>query len=206
MKITVKNDFSGFIFESNGVEQEVYFDDIRETSEWKVDRQIKVTHITKNEFGNCYEDLLNRDAFLEMVKRGDAEWVRNNQYFDLNKSIHQIYALMDGKTFDESEREVENILKQCERIHSQIKEWSEERSIKINMLEEAMLNAKGEAEHLKIKKKIEKLRIEKKPINAVGELKKMYFAARDKSKPEISFANVTPETVKDAYGDSLNVI
>lgn len=55
------------------------------------------------------------------------------------------------------------------------------------------------------KKKLEEVKANRKLYSIPKELKKMYFAARDESKPAIKFSNVTPELVNDSYGDTLTI-
>lgn len=206
MKITLLPEQRKFVCQKDDSSKEFTFDEITESNEWVQFKQIRLVHNVLNENGFPLEDLLNRDAFVESLKRGDEEWVRSQSNFELNVAIHKLYGLLEGKSEQEVDLEISNLMAQARQLYSQIKEWNHERSTKINLLEDALALAESEAEVSKIKRKIEKLRSQEKPLRVPEELKKMVFAAKDKNKPEITFANVSPDAVKKAYGDNLKII
>lgn len=206
MEITLLPEQRKFVCQKNGSSKEFAFDEILASNEWVQFKQIRLVHNVLNENGFPLEDLLNRDVFVESLKRGDEEWVKNQSEYNLNVAIHKLYAILLGKQENEVELEIVNLHQQSNLLYAGINEWNHERSTKINILEEELSKVSSNAEAVKIKKKIEKLRSEPKPYRVPDEIKKMYFAARDESKPEITLANVTPEVVKEAYGDNLTII
>lgn len=206
MKIILNLEQRKFICEKSGNSKEFTFDGILESNEWIQSKQIRLVHNVINEHGNPLEDLLNRDVFLEMLKRGDGEWVKQQKEYDLNIAIHKLYGLLLGKTEDEVKLEVDNLHKQSNVLYSGIKDWNHERSTKINILEDELAKAQSENEKSKLTKKIEKLRSEPKPYRVPVELKKMYYAARDESKQNIKFSNVNQDVVKEAYGEDFKIL
>lgn len=203
MKITLLPEQQKFLFENGGPESEYTFQEILDSSDWKEKKLIRIVHREKNEYGHVLVDCLTRNVFLETMKEGDEEYQRFRGAWDLNTTIHKLYALLDGKELAEAEEEIANISAQHTAMANANREFNNEQVEKIYALEQALTEAKTEAEVEKLNKKIEKLKANRKIYSIPKELKKMYFAARDKSKPEITFANVTPEAVKAAYGDDL---
>lgn len=203
MKITLLPEQEKFLFEVDGVEQEVLFSDVLESKCWKESKMVKIIHKAVSEHGQRSETTLNRNVFLETMKEGDEEYQRYRGAWDLNTTIHKLYALLDGKALEEAELEIEHISALHTAMAKANRDFNNEQVEKIYALEQALTEAKTESEVEKINKKIEKLKANRKLYSIPKELKKMYFAARDESKPEITFANVTPEAVKEAYGDSL---
>lgn len=205
MKITLLPNQQKFFFECNGVEQEVCFSDVFESDAWVKSKMVQVIHKAVNEHGQRSVTILNREVFLETMKEGDEAYHKERGAWDLSTTIHKLYALLDGKALEEAELEIEHISAQHTAMAKANREFNNEQVEKIYALEQALHEAKTEAEVEKINKKIEKLKANRKIYSIPKELKKMYFAARDKSKPEITFANVTPEAVKQAYGDNLTI-
>jgi len=203
MKITLLPEQEKFLFEFDGAEQEVRFSDVLGSDAWKESKMVQVIHKAVNEHGQHAITTLNRNVFLETMKEGDEEYQRSRGAWDLSTTIHKLYALLDGKALEEAELEIEHISAQHTAMAKANRDFNNEQVEKIISLEQALAEAKTEAEVEKINKKIEKLKANRKLYSIPKELKKMYFAARDESKPEITFANVTPEAVKQAYGDDL---
>lgn len=206
MNISIQPELGKFICQIEGGSKEFSFKEIRESEEWVKFKQIRLIHNTLNEYDIALESLLTRDAFVESLKRGDEEWVTRQQHHNLNLSIYKLYGLIEGKEEAEIEGEISNLMQQARKLYSRIKEWNHDRSTKINLLEEALDTSSSEQEKAKILKKIGKLRTESKPFKVADEIKKMVIAARDKSKPEITLANVTPELVEQEYGKDFKVV
>lgn len=203
MKITLLPEQSKFTFEFDGIEQDVTFKEIKESDAWKANGVISITHKAISDKGERSVTTLNRDVYLENMKHGDEEYLKAYGLWDLNTSIHKLYALLDGKSEEAADTEIENVSSQRAKLDSLKREWSNEVVEKYSSLETALLEAKTTLEKEKIEKKMAKLKQEKPPFLVSQEMKKLFFAARDESKPEITFANVTPEAVKAAYGDDL---
>jgi len=203
MKITLLPDQHKFIFEFDGVEQEVLFSDVLESKAWANDKLITIVHKAVNDKGKYAVSTLNREVFLETMKEGDEEYQRYRGAWDLNTTIHKLYALLDGRELNEAELEITNISAQHDAMAKANREFNNEQVEKISALEQALVEAKTEVDIEKITRKIEKLKANRKLYSIPQELKKMYFAARDESKPEITLANVTPEVVKESYGNSI---
>ena len=205
MKITLLPDQQKFTYEFDGIEQEVLFSDVLDSNSWKEHKLVTVIHKAVDENGNHSVTSLNRDVYLENMKHGDEAYLKSCGIWDLNTTIHKLYALLDGRVEEEVETEVENVSLQRNKLDQLKRDWSNEQVEKYAALEQAIVDAETPAEKEKIEKKMAKVKQEKPPFLVSQEMKKMYFAARDKSKPEISFANVTPEAVKAAYGDDLTI-
>ena len=205
MKITLLPEQQKFLFEYDGVEQEVLFSEVLDSDAWKENKLVQITHKAVNEHGQRSVTTLNRNVFFETMKEGDEEYHKHRGAWDLNTTIHKLYAILDGKELEEAELEIEHISAQHTAMAKANREFNNEQVEKIFALEQALPEAKTEAEVEKINKKVEKLKANRKLYSIPKELKKMYFAARDESKPEITFANVTPEAVKQAYGDDLTI-
>lgn len=203
MKITLLPDQQKFLFEYDGIEQEVFFNEVLKSDAWKEGKTIQVIHKAVNEHGQRSVTTLNRSVYLENMKHSDEDYLKAYDLWELNTTIHKLYALLDGKELAEAEEEIANISAQHTAMATANREFNNEQVEKIYALEQALTEAKTEGEVEKINKKIEKLKANRKLYSIPKELKKMYFAARDESKPEITFANVTPEAVKAAYGDDL---
>lgn len=203
MKITLLPEQQKFLFEYDGVEQEVLFSEVLKSDAWKDHKYISVVHTAVNEHGQRSITTLNREVYFETMKEGDEAYQKDRGAWELNTTIHKLYALLDGKELAEAEEEIANISAQHTAMATANREFNNEQIEKIYALEQALTEAKTEAEVEKINKKIEKLKANRKLYSIPKELKKMYFAARDESKPEITFANVTPKAVKAAYGDDL---
>ena len=205
MKITLLPEQQKFLFEYDGVEQEVLFSEVLDSDAWKENKLVQITHKAVNEHGQRSVTTLNRNVFFETMKEGDEEYHKHRGAWDLNTTIHKLYAILDGKELEEAELEIEHISAQHTAMAKANREFNNEQVEKILALEQALPEAETEAEVEKINKKVEKLKANRKLYSIPKELKKMYFAARDESKPEITFANVTPEAVKQAYGDDLTI-
>lgn len=205
MKITLLPEQQQFIFQNGGVESAYTFQEILDSKDWKEKKLIKIVHREKNEYGYTVVDCLTRNVYLETMKEGDEEYQRYRGAWDLNTTIHKLYALLDGRELEEAEEEITNISAQHTAMANANREFNNEQVEKIYALEQALPEAKTEAEVEKINKKIEKLKANRKLYSIPKELKKMYFAARDESKPAIKFSNVTPELVKEAYGEDLTI-
>lgn len=203
MKITLLPDQNKFLFEYEGVEQDVLFSEVLSSDAWKESKNIQVIHKAVNDKGQHAVTTLNREVFLETMKEGDEAYHKERGAWDLNTTIHKLYALLDGRELEEAEDEITNISAQHTAVALANREFNNEQVEKIYALEQALTEAKTEAEVEKINKKIEKLKANRKLYSIPKELKKMYFAARDESKPAIKFSNVTPDVVKQAYGDKL---
>lgn len=203
MKITLLPEQQKFLFEYEGVEQEVLFSDVLSSDIWKGHKCISIVHTALNEHGQRSVTTLNRNVFFETMKEGDEDYQRHRGAWELNTTIHKLYALLDGRELEEAEAEITNISAQHTAMATANREFNNEQVEKIYALEQALPEAKTEAEVEKINKKIEKLKANRKLYSIPTELKKMYYAARDESKPAIKFSNVTPEAVKSAYGDRL---
>lgn len=203
MKITLQPEQNKFLFEYEGVEQEVTFKEVLESAVWKDYKLIQIIHKAVTDKGQQIRTTLNRDVFLETMKEGDEAYHKDRGAWELNTAIHTLYALLDGKTEAEAQAEITNVSAAHDRIRGEILDWNNERAEKVFALQEALKETESEADVAKLEKKIDKLKRELPPTSVPAELKKMYFAARDKSKPEITLANVTPELVKAAYGNSI---
>ena len=205
MKITLLPDQQKFLFENGGPESEYTFQEILDSKEWKEKKNIQIVHREKNEYGHVLVDCLTRNVFLETMKEGDEEYQRHRGAWDLNTAIHKLYALLDGRDLEEAEEEIANISAQHTAMATANREFNNEQVEKIYALEQALPEAKTEVEIEKISKEIEKLKANGKLYSIPKELKKMYYAARDESKPAIKFSNVTPDVVKEAYGEELTI-
>lgn len=212
MKITINEDQGYFTFQNGDQEYQYTFQEILESKEWKESKTIKLIHKSLNEYGYETSDTLTREIILENLKSGDENYHQQRGFWDLNTTIHKLYALLDGKSSIEAEEEIKNLSKQHDNLRQKWLQENNENVEKVFALEKEMkLNkydfSKTKAERdmvvAKIEKKLKKQREFVPTTNIPKELKKMYFAARDQSKPEITLANVTPEAVKEAYGDSL---
>lgn len=205
MKITLLPEQEKFLFEFDGVEQEVRFSDVLGSDAWVKSKMVQVIHKAVNEHGQRSVTILNREVFLETMKEGDEAYHKERGAWELNTTIHKLYALLDGKDLEEADREIKNISAAHDRIRGEILDWNNERAEKVFALQESLKETDSESDKTKIEKKILKLKEALPPTSVPAELKKMYFAARDESKPEITFANVTPDAVKQAYGDDLTI-
>lgn len=203
MKITLLPEQNKFLFEYDGVEQEVLFSDVLESKAWANDKLITIVHKAVNDKGKYAVSTLNREVFLETMKEGDEEYHRDRGAWEINTAIHKLYALLDGKTERSAQAEIENISTVHNSIRSQLLDWNNERAEKVYALQQSLAVSESESEVAKLEKKIDKLKREMPPTSVPHELKKMYYAARDKSRPEITLANVTPEKVKESYGNSI---
>ena len=212
MKITLLPERQKFLFQNGGLESEYTFQEILESKDWREKKLIKIVHREKNEYGHVVIDCLTRDVFLETMKEGDESYQKERGAWELNTTIHKLYAILDGKDSLETEEEIKNLSKQHDELRQQwLKEHNEnvekvfaiEKEVKLNRYDHSKTKAERDLVNYKLVKKLDKLRLVKPSFTVRDELKKMYYAARDKSKPTITFANVTPEAVKAAYGENL---
>ena len=203
MKITLLPDQQKFTYEFDGIEQEVLFSDVLDSNSWKEHKLVTVIHKAVDENGNHSVTSLNRDVYLENMKHGDEAYLKSCGIWDLNTTIHKLYALLDGRAEEEVETEIENVSLQRNNLDQLKRDWSNEQVEKYAALEQAIVDAETPAEKEKIEKKMLKIKQQKPPFLVSQEMKKMYYASRDESKPEVTLANVTPEAVKESYGDDL---
>ena len=203
MKITLLPDQQKFTYEFDGIEQEVLFSDVLDSNSWKEHKLVTVIHKAVDENGNHSVTSLNRDVYLENMKHGDEAYLKSCGIWDLNTTIHKLYSLLDGRAEEEVETEIENVSLQRNNLDQLKRDWSNEQVEKYAALEQAIVDAETPAEKEKIEKKMLKIKQQKPPFLVSQEMKKMYYASRDESKPEVTLANVTPEAVKESYGDDL---
>lgn len=205
MNITLLLDQQKFIFEYDGVEQEVTFDEVLDSSSWRNHKAIAITHTAVNEHGHHSITILNREVFFETMKEGDEEYQKNRGAWELNTTIHKLYAILDGKELEEAEAEITNISAQHTAMARANREFGNAQVEKIYALEQEREKTETAEEIEVINQKIEELKAESKVYSIPQEMKKMYFAARDKSKPNIKFSNVNINAVKAAYGNDLRI-
>lgn len=205
MTITLHPEKESFTFEFSGIEQEVTFKSVKESPSWAESGLVVVEHKAVNEKGEHSFTTLNRDVYLENMKHGDEEYMKVYGLWDLNTTIHKLYCLLDGKTEEAADTEIDNISEQRTKLDNLKRDWSNGIVEKYADLEQALVDTETDTEREKVEKKMAKLKQQKPPFLVSQEMKKLYFAARDESKPEITFANVTPEAVKQAYGDDLTI-
>lgn len=204
MNITLLPSQEKFIFEYDGVEQEVTFNEIKNSDSWKEHKLITITHLAVNEHGIHPVTTLNRTSFLDNMKHADEEYMRYYNLWDINTTIHKLYSLLDGKSEDVIDTEIENVSEQRKQLDQAKRDWNNSQVEKYAALEEALPLAETDIDREKIEKKMQKIKSQKPPFLVSQEMKKLYFAARDKSKPEITLANVDQE--KAAYCDELKII
>lgn len=205
MKITLLPEQNKFLFECDDIEQEVTFDAVKDSGSWKEHKLVTIRHKAVGENGSYSVTTLNRNVYLENMKHGDEAYLKSCGIWDLNTTIHKLYALLDGKAEEEVETEIENVSRQRNKLDQLKREWSNEQVEKYAALEQALVDVETESEREKVEKKMLKIKQQKPPFLVSQEMKKMYFAARDESKPAIKFSNVTPELVKEAYGEDLTI-
>lgn len=190
MKITLLE--NKFLFDWEGQEQEVAFKTILESHDWINHKVIRVDHESVDDKGNHAFTVLNRDVFTETMKEGDEAYHKWRGLWDLNTTIHKLYALLDGKTIDEAEAEVSNVSAQRTKLDKEYLAWNDDKIVRHVAALEAGKHEEAQA-----------ILEEKQPTTTLQEMKKMYFAARDERKPSIKLSNVTPELVREEYGDDL---
>lgn len=212
MKITLQQNQNKFLFEYEGIEQEVLIEVVKGSASWKEYGLITIVHKAVNDKGQHDVTTLNRDVFFETMKEGDEEYHKERGAWELNTTIHKLYALLDGKDVVEAEAEIRNISNQFNLLR---KAWLEEHNdnvVKVAEIEKDILRNKYDFSKNKQQRKmiVDALNLRRhdqvmRPvsISIPREMKKMYFAARDESKPAIKFSNVTPDVVKQEYGDKL---
>lgn len=192
MKITLLEGEGKFLFDWEGQEQEVTFQSILESQSWINNKIICIEHEAVDERGNHSITVLNRDVFTETMKEGDEAYHKHRGYWDLNTTIHRLYCLLDGKTMEEAEAEVNNISEQRTRLDRQYLDWNDDKIVRhVAALEAGKLE------------EAQTILAEQQPTTTLQEMKKMYFAARDTSKPDIKLSNVTPNVVMSEYGHRL---
>lgn len=205
MQITISESLDSIKVNWGNKEQEITLASIKKSEAWKNDKVVRLVSDFTNEKGESFIFCANRDAFVETMKEGDEEYQRDRGAWNLNTTIHKLYGLLDGKDLAELEQEITNISSAHSKMAEENQDWRNEQVVKIAALEEALNTADCQIEREKILKKIAKLNGEEQPNNIAQELKKMYFAAKDEEKPDITLANVTPDVVKEAYGDNLTI-
>lgn len=205
MNITLLPNQQKFLFEYDGVEQEVTFDEVLDSSSWNDNKVIAITHAALTEHGNQSITVLNREVFFETMKEGDEDYQRGRGVWELNTTIHKLYAILDGKDLEEAEAEITNISAQHTAMAKANRDFGNAQVEKIYALEQEREKKETAEEVEVINQKIEELKADSKVYSIPQELKKMYFAARDKSKPAIKFSNVNVRAVKDAYADNLKI-
>lgn len=205
MKITLLPDQHKFIFEYDGVEQEVLFSDVLASSAWLERKSITIVHTATDENGNHSVTTLNRKVYLDNMKHSDEEYLKTYGLLDLNTSIHKLYALLDGKTEKEVDDEIANVSTQRTALDLEKRAWSNDQVLKYAALEETLATIEDEAELADIKAELESIKKEPPPFLVSKEMKKLYYAANDESKKAIKLSNVTPAKVKAAYGDDLTI-
>lgn len=194
MKITLLKGKKSFLFEFNGIEQEVPFSEVTESHSWKANKMISIVHSAIDEYGNRSITTLNRNVFLETMKEGDEEYHRARGAWELNTTIHKLYAILDGSTEEGADQEIKNLSKQRDLVDQEKREWNNNMVVRF-----------AEAEKAGDTKAMAAIKAEKCPVVSSLEMKKMLFAARDTSKPAITFSNVNLDVVDKAYGKQLQI-
>jgi hypothetical protein len=203
MKITLLPDQQKFTFEFEGVEQEVLFSEVLASSTWLERKSITIVHTATDENGNHSVTTLNRNVYLDNMKHSDEEYLKAYNLWDLNTSIHKLYALLDGKTEKEVDDEIANVSTQRTALDLEKRAWSNDQVLKYAALEETLADVKTDEEAIAIKEQLQSIKKEPPPFLVSKEMKKLYYAANDASKKAIKLSNVTPDKVKAAYGSSL---
>ena len=203
MKITLLPEQQKFLFEYDGVEQEVLFSEVLSSDSWKDHKSVSVVHTAVNEHGKRSVSTLNRSAYLDNMKHSDEDYLKAYDLWDINTSIHKLYALLDGKTEKEVDDEITNISTQRTALDLEKRAWSNNQVLKYAALEETLADVKTEEEAATIKDQLQNIKKEPPPFLVSKEMKKLYYAANDESKKTIKLSNVTPAKVKAAYGDEL---
>lgn len=207
MKLIVNEKEKNFVFELEGYDQTVTFQEVYDSFSWKQFGIVTVQHARKNENGLYNSTSFTRGQFLEMMKFGREHYYRSKGVWEYNTGVHKLYAVLDGETLAEAEAEVENLSKQHEEIWKASLEWNNERvkryykeecsleALKCIMYPDNEVTEKMALHHNKMK------RIDKElpPFDLREEMEKLYIAARDTKQPKVKLSNVTPSIVKGSY-------
>jgi len=214
MRIIINEKEKNFVFEMDGYEQVVTFKEITDSLDWKEKGIINIKHSEKNVYGFFNNTCLTRGQFLEMMKNGREHYYRSKGVWDYNTGVHKLYAILDGKSLAEAEAEIENLSKQHEAIWRATLEWNNER-VKRYYQEECNLEAlkciaypgKDVMDKMKIqKRKMKQIDNEQPPFELPKEMQRLYDAALDESLPHIKLSNVSPDLVKQEYGEDFKVL
>ena len=213
MKIIINEKEKNFVFEMDGYDQTVTFQEVYDSFSWKQFGIVTVQHARKNENGLYNSTSFTRGQFLEMMKNGREHFYRSKGVWDYNTAVHKLYAVLDGKSLSEAETEVENLSKQHEVIWKATLDWNNER-VKRYYKEECELEAlkcvaypskeiveKMKSHHNKMKR----IDAEQPPFELQKEMQRLYDAALDESLPSIKLSNVTPNLVTEAFKDELTI-
>ncbi len=205
--ITINETERLFTLNDEFTDTECTFDEVLKSEDWIQKRVITITHNTVTEDGKNLSSCLSRGAFTDNMIHGDRDYMKSRieGVYEYNTAIHKLYNLLEGKTIEEAEAEIENICEQRTKLDQLKREWNNEQVEKYAALEQALVGVETESEREKVEKKMLKIKQQKPPFLVSQEMKKMYYAARDESKPSIKFSNVTPELVNDSYGDTLTI-
>lgn len=206
MRITINEKKKSFTFEVEGLKQEVKFSDVTESDIWKESGIISIKHEVVNEYGNHPVTTLNKEAFTANMLHGDDEYMKYRGAYELNTAIHKLYAILEGKTEKDAELEIDNVCQQRRSLDDAKRQWANEQVERIYQLE---IEAASLEDREEVKSKLEEIKaikMEEPPFLVSREMKKIFFAARDESAPNLTLKNVTPAKVEEHYGDSLKVV